>query len=194
MSSRKLTLLSVVLCCASWAVAQSGARRGRRLRLVRAARDRAPPRHSAPEPATPPAGPATPPARTATPPAGTATPQTAPGQNPHFPWLHFAQWNSEHRRTRVDLAQLHYRRKHHTAFNGQSQHNQFTPAPRPAVRPVGPCPARQTERQVPPRTRRAPIRRLLEARAIPALRPGMTPSPGTPCPPAASSSPTSPQA
>ena len=42
------------------------------------------------------------------------------------PRLHFAQWKSEHNGARVELSQLPESWKHHTAFNRQSQHNQYT--------------------------------------------------------------------
>ena len=40
----------------------------------------------------------------------------------NFTRLNFTQWNSEHRRPRVDLAKHYYARKHDAALHGQSQH------------------------------------------------------------------------
>jgi hypothetical protein len=72
MSARKTTMLSVILLCAAWALAQSAPPAGSAPRSV------TPP----PGTATPPAHTETPPARTATPPAGAATPQIQPGSTP----------------------------------------------------------------------------------------------------------------
>lgn len=72
-------LLFIVLCCGSWALAQTAPSGG----APPAGGSRSAGQTSTPgSPATPPSGTATPPASTATPPAGTATPPAGTTQQP----------------------------------------------------------------------------------------------------------------
>ena len=158
MSKSKLALLSVVLCCASWAVAQTAPSGG------------APPaggsgsagQTSTPgSPATPPAGTATPPASTATPPAapatppaGTATPRPGPPskllRDPHHPVeLRTQRCRVQRRRPAQRRAALRSRQP-------------STPTPRIilAVRPAELCPTRRIRRRA---LRRTPAPREFES-------------------------------
>ena len=168
MSRSKLALLSVVLCCASWAMAQTAPSGG------------APPasgsgsagQSSTPgSPATPPARTATPPASTATPPASTATPPAgsrAPRKlllDPHRP----AELRTQRcrARTRRRAQSPEAPRNHLPSIPTR----RITLAARPAAHPAERCQGRPMGRRVLRRTRAHQVqgRRRPEAQTAKAI-------------------------
>ena len=167
MSIGKFTLLSVVLCCASWVTAQTAPAGGAAPAGGSGSAGQSstpgspatPPAGTATPPASPattPAGPATPPAGTATPPAGTATPQTMP-QNPSTPGSASPGTASPGTPPQIQicpdllLPERRLRVAPHNLRRSIRAHR-ILQAARPAALRAELCPALQTVRPVQPRT------------------------------------------